>query len=78
MMFATPVIYPLSAMKPQYQWIIKLNPVTAIVESFRYGFMGAGNFEWIQLGYSSLVTCVLLLLGILIFNKVEKSFMDTV
>jgi lipopolysaccharide transport system permease protein len=78
MMFATPVIYPLSAMKPAYQWVIKLNPVTAIIESFRYGFMGAGSFDWMQIGYSSLVTFLLLVVGILIFNKVERTFMDTV
>ena len=65
-------------MKPAYQWVIKLNPVTAIIESFRYGFMGAGSFDWMQIGYSSLVTALLLVVGILIFNKVERTFMDTV
>ncbi|WP_336515174.1 ABC transporter permease [Pollutibacter soli] len=78
LMFATPVILPLSAMNKTYSWIIKLNPITPIIETFRYMFLGTGTFSWTQLGYSTIVTIVLVMVGILVFNKVEKSFMDTV
>jgi lipopolysaccharide transport system permease protein len=77
-MYATPVIYPLSAAPEKYRWIIELNPITSIVETFRYGFLGTGMFDWYQLLYSTVFTIVLLLLGTLVFNKTEKTFMDTV
>jgi lipopolysaccharide transport system permease protein len=81
LMYTTTVIYPLSAAiakYPAYSWMIKFNPVTAIIETFRYGFMGNGTFSWGLLGYSTVVTIVILLMGIVIFNKVEKTFVDTV
>lgn len=81
MMYATTVIYPLSTVitkYPKYAWLIKYNPITPIIESFRYGFFGTGVFNWGLLGYSAIVTGVILLLGIIIFNKVEKTFVDTV
>ena len=81
LMYTTSVIYPLSAVMtkyPAYSWLIKFNPVTAVIETFRYGFLGRGSFSWELLGYSSAVTAVILLLGIVIFNKVEKTFVDTV
>jgi lipopolysaccharide transport system permease protein len=78
LMYATTVIYPLSAAPEKYQWIIRLNPVTAIIETFRYGFLGSGSFSWGLLGYASAVTWVLLLAGIVVFTKVEKNFIDTV
>jgi lipopolysaccharide transport system permease protein len=78
LMFATPVIYPLSIMSEKYKWLIKLNPVTAIIETFRYGFLGSGSFDWGQLSYSAVVCLVLLIAGMAIFNKVERGFMDTV
>jgi len=81
LMYATTVIYPLStvmAKYPKYSWIIKYNPVTPIIESFRYGFFGNGVFSWSLLAYSTAVTAIILLLGIIIFNKVEKNFVDTV
>ena len=77
-MYATPVIYPLSSIGPDYRWLIQLNPMTAIVESFRYGFLGSGSFDWYWLAYSLIFTFLVLVLGALVFNKVEKSFMDTV
>jgi len=80
-MYTTSVIYPLStaiAKHPSYSWIIKYNPVTAVIETFRYGFLGRGSFSWELLGYSSAVTLVILLVGIIIFNKVEKTFVDTI
>ena len=77
-MYATPVIYPLSSMSEKYRWIIVANPMSAIVEAFRYGFFGRGVFSWTYLGYSAAFTLVLLLAGMAIFNRVERTFMDTV
>jgi lipopolysaccharide transport system permease protein len=81
LMYATTVIYPLSVAQqkyPAYSWIIKFNPVTAVIETFRFGFLGKGTFSWELLGYCGIVTTILLFAGIIIFNKVEKSFVDTV
>lgn len=78
LMYATTVIYPLSAAPEKYKWLIMLNPMTALIETFRYGFLGRGSFSWLSLGYSTLVTFGLMLLGIIVFNKVEKNFVDTV
>src|SRR5665647_2337766 len=77
-MYATPIIYPLSSMSPKRQWIMALNPVTSIVETFKYGTMGVGTFSWGQLGYSFGFMVVLMVIGIVVFNKVQRSFMDTV
>ena len=78
LMYATPVIYPLSKVPVKYAWIIMANPLSSIVETFRFAFLGSGTFSWIQLGYSTVATLIILLLGTIIFNKVEKSFTDTV
>jgi len=81
LMYTTTVIYPLSTAVikyPAYSWLIKFNPVTAIIETFRYGFFGNGYFSWHLLAYSTAVTVVILLSGIIIFNKVERTFVDTV
>lgn len=77
-MYATPVIYPLSTMSADKQWIMALNPVTAIIEAFKYGTMGVGTFSWGMLGYSFTFMLVLMAIGIVVFNKVQRSFMDTV
>lgn len=77
-MYATPVIYPLSTMSPEKQWIMALNPVTSILETFKYGLLGVGTFSWGQLAYSFGFMVVLLIIGIVVFNKVQRSFMDTV
>jgi lipopolysaccharide transport system permease protein len=79
--YTTSVIFPLSAAivkYPAYSWVIKFNPITAVIETFRYGFLGKGSFSWGLLGYSSLVTVIILFIGIVVFNKVEKTFVDTV
>lgn len=78
LMYATPVIYPLSSLSSKYKWLIMANPMSPIVESFRYGFLGSGIFSWAYLGYSAVVTLIVLVIGTVIFNKVEKSFTDTV
>jgi lipopolysaccharide transport system permease protein len=78
LMYATPVVYPLSLASEKYRWIIALNPFTAIIETFRFAFLGAGSFNATYFTYSFISTFVILMVGIVIFNKVEKSFMDTV
>ena len=78
MMYATTVIYPLSAAPTKYSSIIALNPMTGIIEAFRAGFLGTGTLTWGSLGYSAAFTLISLVLGVLIFNKTEKTFVDTV
>ncbi|MGZ3777223.1 MAG: ABC transporter permease [Mucilaginibacter sp.] len=81
LMYTTTVIYPLSTAVtkyPAYSWLIKFNPITSVIETFRYGFLGEGSFSWDLLGYSTGLTLVILLLGIIIFNKVERTFVDTI
>ena len=77
-MYATPVVYPISTIPVKYQWLIRANPLTSIFECFRYGFLGSGEFQASSLIYSTVVIAFILVLGILIFNRVEKGFMDTV
>ena len=78
-MYATPVIYPLSTItNDTLRMVMQLNPLTGIVEFFKYGMLGVGNHEWWMLGYSFGFMVVLLAVGIIVFNKVQKSFMDTV
>lgn len=78
LMYATPVIYPLSSAPAKYRWIIELNPMTGIIETLRFGLLGKGSFSFASLGYSALFTVISLFAGIIIFNKVEKTFVDTV
>jgi lipopolysaccharide transport system permease protein len=81
LMYATPIIYPLAiaeAKYPSYSWIIKYNPITAVIETFKYGFLGSGDFSWAILGYSLIITILIFLTGAIIFNRVEKNFVDTV
>ncbi len=77
-MYATPVIYPLNSIPPNKQWLLVLNPMTAVIETFKYGFIGQGVFSWFHLGYSITFMIILLFLGVVIFNRIEKGFMDTV
>src|SRR5690606_25186645 len=78
-MYATPVIYPASLIdNPMLAKILALNPLTSIFECFRYGYLGAGDFDPTGLGYSAAIIAGLLVIGVLIFNKVQRSFMDTV
>jgi lipopolysaccharide transport system permease protein len=81
LMYATTVIYPLSVAVqkyPAYAWIIKYNPITPVIETFRYGFLGKGSFTWELFAYSMGITTIILILGTIIFNRVEKNFVDTV
>lgn len=77
-MYATPVVYSISSIPEKYQWIVLANPLTGIFECFRYAYLGSGNFDPSSLLLSTGIIFVLLVAGIIIFNKVEKSFMDTV
>ena len=81
LMYGTTVIYPLSSViikYPKFRLFFEANPMTPIIETFRYGFLGKGSFSWGALGYATLITSLLLMAGIIIFNKVEKNFVDTV
>lgn len=77
-MYATPVIYPLSAAPEKYKSIIALNPMAPLIEGVRFGLLGKGEFSFSDLFYTISVTFVILILGIVIFNRVEKNFVDTV
>ncbi|MBR4689598.1 MAG: ABC transporter permease [Bacteroidales bacterium] len=77
-MYATPIIYPLNSIPVDKQWIFLLNPVTPIIETFKFGAFGVGVFSWGALVYSFVFMVLLLFFGIILFNRIEKSFMDTV
>lgn len=77
-MYLTPVVYPVSQIPESFRWIMLLNPVAPIVETFRFAFLGSGSFEWIYLLISAAVTAVILIFGMIVFNQVEKNFIDTV
>ena len=80
-MYATPVVYPLSLAKEKlgsYSWIAFANPMSSIVEAMKYAFLGQGQFSWYHLLYSFIFMIILLATGVIIFNKVEQNFMDTV
>ncbi|WP_243745677.1 ABC transporter permease [Segetibacter sp. 3557_3] len=78
LMYATPVIYPLSSAPEDYRFILSLNPLSGLIETFRYGFLGKGEFYLQAFLYSTIVSLVVFIFGLVIFNKVEKNFVDTV
>ena len=78
-MYATPIVYPLSYVtNPTLHKIMLLNPMTALIETFKYGAYGAGEFSWSALGYSCVCMLVLLVIGIAMFNRKQKFFIDTI
>ena len=77
-MYITPIIYPVSAISSKYKWLIICNPLTSLVETFRKVYLGAGSISSGGLVYSFTFTIIILVVGTLTFNKVEKTFMDTV
>lgn len=77
LMFATPVVYPYSLVPEKYKFLIGLNPLTAIIETFRFALFNTGNLNWEQLLYSTVFIILLLITGILFFNKVEQNVIDT-
>ena len=79
LMYASPVIYPVSTIpEGTMKTIILYNPFTPILEGFKYAFLGAGHFSWWSLGYSVVFAAVLLTIGIVVFHKTERNFIDTV
>ncbi|MEY4573682.1 MAG: hypothetical protein RLZ10_2984, partial [Bacteroidota bacterium] len=79
LMYATPVVYPMSVVENvQLKFWLSINPLTPMVEAFRYALLGVGTFDSMQLLYSGIFIVIVLLLGLLLFGKVEKTFMDTV
>jgi lipopolysaccharide transport system permease protein len=78
LMYATPVILPLSAVPEKYRLIMLVNPMTGIIETFKYAFLGTGEFSISLVTYSLIFTILVFFAGLLIFNKTEKNFMDTV
>lgn len=78
MMYAAPVIYPVSSIPEPYQWIILANPMTSIIEAFRFAYLGEGTVNLAQLLYSLVFMLVMVFVGSVVFNRVEQTFMDTV
>ena len=78
LMYATPVIYPLSFAPVQYRVFLNANPLTPIFEAFKYAFVGAGTFDVISLGYSLVILCIVMFFAVILFNRTEQRFMDTV
>jgi len=78
LMYATPIIYPLSQIPDRWKWLVLANPITPVIEAFRYAYLGAGSFQPVYLLYSIAATALLLFAGVLLFSHVEKTFMDTV
>jgi lipopolysaccharide transport system permease protein len=77
-MYITPVIYPSSAVPEKYRIFVFINPVAPLVEAFKYSLIGAGEFNPARLLYSVIVTIILLFIGVVLFNRTEQNFMDTV
>lgn len=78
LMYATPIIYPMSAIPAEYKSVVLANPLAPIVETFRYAFLGSGTLNWSSLAYSFTTMSIMLFVGVIVFNKVEQTFMDTV
>ncbi len=78
LMYATPIIYPLSSIPDKYKIFVMLNPMTSIIETFKYSLFNNGSFSWTMLGYSGVFTLIILAIGILLFNKIEQRFIDTI
>ena len=78
LMYATPIMYPMSAIPDLYKPFLKINPISPLIESFRYLFTGTGSCEVNDLIYSFLFAFLILFVGIFVFNRTEKTFMDTV
>lgn len=77
-MYGSAVIYPIAEIPEEYKVYIMANPITTIIETFRYAFLGSASFEWFYIAYPTIFAIVVFILGLLVFNKVEKTFMDTV
>jgi len=81
LMYLSAVMYPVSFFKeklPEYAWLVEYNPLTFVIESVRFQLLNVGTFNWLSFIYTILVTFVILIIGILVFNKAEKNFIDTI
>jgi lipopolysaccharide transport system permease protein len=78
LMWASTVVYPLSAAPQKFRHLVSLNPMTPLIETFRYGFLGAGTFSWSSLATSAIIISLIALIGVTFFNKAERTFIDTV
>jgi lipopolysaccharide transport system permease protein len=78
LMYTTPMVFPLSSVKGVYRWILVANPMTPIIETFRRGFLGAGTISAPLLAYSAGFALVAVVVGAVLFHRVERTFMDTV
>ena len=78
LMYASPIIYPLSIVPEKFKYIILANPITPIIELFRIALLGKGDFNLNMISYSVISTITIFFIGLLVFNKVEKIFIDTV
>jgi len=77
-MYGTPIIYPLSTVPEQYRLLILVNPMTSIIEGFRLAFLGVGTLSSLQVLYTATFACVVLLVGMMLFSRAERTAMDTV
>ena len=77
-MYITPIVYPISALSDKAKSLIMLNPMAPVINNFKYAFLGCGQMEWGYWALSAVVTLIVLFVGIVIFNRVDKTFMDTV
>lgn len=77
-MYATPVIYPSSSVPADYKWVVNLNPLVGLFDYMRYAYLGIGQFSASSLVYPSVFAVVILAIGVVVFNKTQKTFMDTV
>ncbi|MER2081193.1 MAG: ABC transporter permease [Ruminococcus sp.] len=78
LMYITPVVYPVSKVPDTFRWLMLLNPVAPIVETYRYAFLGCGDFHWVYWIASLVFTALVLLVGLSVFGRVERNFIDTV
>lgn len=77
-MYATPVIYPVSLMPERYRWIVQMNPLTPVFEGFRVALLGAGDVTLFQLGTSFVMMLLTMTAGLMLFTRVERTFMDSI
>jgi lipopolysaccharide transport system permease protein len=78
LMYASTVIFPLSSLSGKFKVLILINPMSSIIETGRYMFFGSGAIPWVPLGYSALFSLMMFFTGVIVFNRTEKNFMDTV
>jgi lipopolysaccharide transport system permease protein len=77
-MYATPVIYPASFFPEKWQWIFNWNPISPLIEMFRYVMLGTDRFNIMHLGYSVAFSILCFFIGLMFFSRTERNFMDTV